>query len=288
MKLQYIAAAVALAAAAGSANAAMERGTNGNGSLVLIAFDKKGGTTTAGMFDLGLSVNDLVGTDATSNGTLVDTSSLQNANIVWDFRANTISVNNVVTSFGGSNDWTAAWDKLLANVDMADLQFVVTGFDNLGVGAKKRAIVTGVSDPTAQQLANNGTQASGLHQVAGASNDIFSPQNTLGTHATAANGAYTFISADGSATRANGYAMAGDGFANNWRNFNLLSGETDAGTEASLWLVDGLANERKFNTVNLNVAAGQLVMGAVPEPSTYALMFAGLVVAGVVARRRAA
>ena len=61
MKLQYIAAAVALATGMGAANAALERGSNGNGSLIMIAYDNRGGTTTAGVFDLGLSINDLIG-----------------------------------------------------------------------------------------------------------------------------------------------------------------------------------------------------------------------------------
>lgn len=288
MKLQYIAAAVALAAAAGSANAAMERGSNGNGSLVLIAYDNIGGTTTAGVFDLGLSIDDVIG--ATGNGTAVAANTLENAHIVWDFAGNSITVNGAVTSFGGNNDWTAAWNTLLANSDAADLRFVVTGFDTTGIGANKRSIVTGVAEPTAQQLNNNTTQSNNVQQIAG-SFDIFTPINARGTHTSAANGAYTFTSADGATVRSNGYAMAGDAFATNWRQGNLLNGETFAGTEATLWVIDTLAKERKFNTVNLNVAAGQLVMGvapAVPEPSTYALMFAGLVVAGVVARRRAA
>lgn len=284
MKLQYIAAAVALAAA-GTANAAMERGSNGNGSLILIAYDNIGGTTTAGVFDLGLSIDDLIG--VTGNGTAVAANTLENAHIVWDFAGNSITVNGAVTSFGGTNNWTAAWNTLLANSDAADLRFVVTGFDTTGIGANKRSIVTGVAEPTAQMLNNNTTQANNTQQIAG-SFDIFSPINGKGTHGSAANGAYTFTSADGATTRANGYAMADDGFAYNWRTGNLLNGETFAGTEATLWVLDGLAKERKFNTVNLNVAGGQLVMGAVPEPSTYALMFAGLVVAGVVARRRAA
>lgn len=282
MKLHHIAAVVALATA-GVAHASMERGSNGNGSLVLIAYDKLGGTTTAGMFDLGLSVNDLIG--ATGNGSTVAANTLENANIVWDFNANTIKVNGVVTSFGGSNDWTAAWNTLLGNVDMADLQFVVTAFDTTGVGANKRSIVTGEANP--ETLFTDNAVSTNLQQVAG-TNDIFSPVNTKGTHATAANGAYTFTAADGATTRANGYAMAGDGFANNWRNFNSLKGETFAGTESYLWVVDGLSAERRLGAVNLNVSAGQLVMGAVPEPTTYALALTGLVAAGFVARRRRA
>lgn len=285
MKLHHIAAVVALAAA-GTAHATMERGSNGNGSLVLIAYDKLGGTTTAGMFDLGLSVNDLIG--ATGNGNTLAANTLENAHIVWDFKGNTITVNGTVTSFGGTNDWTAAWDTLLGNVDMADLQFVVTGFDTTGISQNKRSIVTGEAVP--DTLITSTTAATNLQQVAG-TNDIFTPNNSRGTHTTAANGAYTFTSADGAPSRANAYAMAGDGFANNWRNFNSMKGETFAGDETYLWVVDGLAKSRRLGSMNLDVAGGQLVMNvpaAVPEPSSYALALTGLVAAGFVARRRRA
>lgn len=287
MKLQYIAAAVALATGMGAAHAGMERGSNGNGSLIMIAYDNRGGTTTAGVFDLGLSVNDLIG--ATGNGTAIDATSLSEtvSTMKWDFINNTITLDGTITSFGGTNNWTAAWNTLLANSDAADLRFVVTGFDTTGIGANKRSIVTGVKDPLPSQLFNSTTPATNVQQIAG-TNDIFTPVNSRGTHASAANGAYTFTAADGATTRANGYAMAGDGFANNWRNFNNLGGETFATASTYLWVVDGLAAERILSyEVSLNVADGTLV-AAVPEPSTYALMVAGLAVAGIAARRRKA
>jgi hypothetical protein len=288
MKLQYIAAAVALATGMGAAHAGLERGSNGNGSLIMIAYDNRGGTTTAGVFDLGLSVNDLIG--ATGNGTAIDAASLSEtvSEMKWDFINNTITLDGTVTSFGGTNNWTAAWNTLLANSDAADLRFVVTGFDTTGAGAAKRSIVTGVKDPLPSQLFNSPAAASNVQQIAVGNNDIFTPQNSRGTHATAANGAYTFTAADGATTRANGYAMAGDGFGYNWRNFNNLGGETFATASTYLWAVDGTAAERILRyEVSLNVADGTLV-AAVPEPSTYALMVAGLAVAGIAARRRKA
>lgn len=290
MKLQHIAAAVALVAA-GTANAAIA--TGGNGSLVMIAYDKLGGTTTAGVFDLGLTMDDLIG--STGNGSGISATSLAGtaANLSWNFNTNTLSINGVASTTYGNNDWTAAWNRLLANSDAADLQYVVTAFDTLGVGPSKRSIVTGTPGSS---FVFNTTTASGLQQIAGGQgSDIFTPIANKGTVASAANGAYTFIAADGVADRATGYAMAGDGFGDNWRNFNGLNGETFAGNTTALYVVDGAAKKFQLGgSLALNAATGVLSFGvstvtpAVPEPSTYALMVAGLAVVGAVARRRRA
>jgi len=289
MKLQHIAAAALALTAFGSANAAIA--TGGNGSMVLIAYDKTGGTTTAGVFDLGLTLDQFVG--STGNGAALAAGSLAstaNTNIVWDFNANTIKLNGATTTAYGNNNWTSAWNTLLANVDMADLQFVVTAFDTVGIGSNLRSLVTGVGTPTPAQLNNNTTQASNLQVIAAnKAGDIFTPIANKGTIGSADNGAYTFTAADGAAGRANGYAMAGDAFGNEWGNNNLLKGETFAGTATYLWLVDGTAKEsRALYEVNLNAATGQLIYGAVPEPTTYALLVTGLAVVGAAARRRRA
>lgn len=284
MKLQHIAAAVALVAA-GTANAAIA--TGGNGSLVLIAYDKAGGTTTAGVFDLGLTLDDLVG--AAGNGTTGPTATSLaglGQGLQWNFLNNTITVGGVVTSFGGSNDWTAAWNTLLANSDAADLSFVVTAFDSVGYGAQVRSLVTG--KPNAPQTFT-ATQAMNLTAIAGGkANDIFTPIANKGTIASAANGAYTFTAADGATTRANGYAMAGDGFANEWRTANQLQGETNASSFTSLYIVDGAGKKFELEgTLSLSAANGTLTL-AVPEPTTYALLVTGLAVVGAAARRRRA
>lgn len=297
MKLQHIAAAVALVAA-GAANATMA--TGGNGSLVLIAYDKSpvgSFNNVAGVFDLGITLDDLIG--STGNGTAA-AAGLHTSNLSWDLDSNTFSINGVASTAYGANSWADAWATLTANVDAANFSYVVTAFDTVGFGAAVRSIVTGKVDSTANF---NTTQAVSMNAIAGGkANDIFAPLNTRGTNPTVANGAYTFTTADGAATRGNGYAMAGDGFGNEWRSNNVLQGETLASNTTGLYVVDGAAKKLRLGAgtegnglVALNAATGTLsytvslpVTPAIPEPSTYALVIAGLAVAGVAARRRRA
>lgn len=297
MKLQHIAAAVALVAA-GAANAAIA--TGGNGSLVLIAYDKSATgdfNNVAGLFDLGITMDDLIG--STGNGTAA-AAGLHTSNLSWDLDSNTFSVNGTASTAYGANSWAAAWDTLMANSDASDLRYVVTAFDTTGFGAAQRSIVTGLVSSTNNF---NTTNASNLQAIAGGkANDIFLPTATKGTIGSVANGAYTFTTADGAASRANGYAMAGDAFGNEWRSNNVLQGETLASNTTGLYVVDGAAKKLRLGAgtagnglVALNVATGTLsytvslpVTPAVPEPSTYALAIAGLAIAGVAARRRRA
>jgi PEP-CTERM motif len=292
MKLKHIAAAMALIAT-GAANAAIA--TGGNGSLVLIAYDKNptgSFNNVAGVFDLGVTLDDMVG--ATGNGTALATG-LHTSNLSWDLDSNTFSINGVASTAYGANSWAAAWATLTANVDAANFSYVVTAFDTVGFGAAVRSIVTGKVDSTANF---NTTQAVSMNAIAGGkANDIFAPLVNKGTNATVANGAYTFTTADGAATRANGYAMAGDGFGNEWRSNNVLQGETLVGNTTGLYVVDGAAKKLRLGAgtpgnglVALDVATGTLsyTVTAVPEPTTYALVIAGLAVCGFAARRRAA
>jgi len=284
MKLQHIAAAVLALTAFGSANAAIA--TGGNGSLVLIAYDKNptgSFATTAGVFDLGLTMDDLIG--STGNGTAVANTAAMQGGVKWDLVNNTITVGTTVTSFGGTNDWTAAWSRLLANTDANQLSFVVTAFDTVGFGAANRSLITGKANSTATFT---GTNATGVQAIAGGkNNDIFTPIVNKGTIASAANGAYTFIAADATPSRVNGYAMAGDAFGNEWRSNNSLIGETLASDTTSLYIVDGLGKRLELGTLSLSAANGTLTL-AVPEPTTYALLVTGLAVVGAVARRRRA
>lgn len=295
MKLKHIAAAaaaVALASAGMSAQAAYSLDT-GNQSLLLVAYDVAGGTTTSGIFDLGLTLDDFSGasTGAGFVGTTFanDTSS----SIVWDFNANTISVNGAVSTAYGGNDWTAAWNTLLANSDAADLRFVMTAIDLTGFGSNSRAWITGNQNPTTAQLGlQDSTNFAAIkNSGVGQAKDVTLSTRSRGTHPTADNGAYTFTAADGATTLNNGFVMAPDGLRNNWFNAAKLGTDHKPGDDVALWLLGNGVEIKALNTISLNAATGQLVYGTpsvVPEPGTYALMFGGLAAVGALVRRRRA
>lgn len=292
MKLQHIAAALALVAT-GAANAAIQSGTNGDGSLFLIAFDNQNGTTTSGMFDLGYTLSSFAG--ATGNGSTSSTLgalAAPNTTVVWNFLTNTVTFNGASVTTLGSNSWASAYNTLIANADAGEIQYVVGANDTTGFGANKRSLISGSVDASDQQLTSqNATNTSTLALIS-TTNDLFTPIANKGTIGSADNGAYTFTSADGATTRSNGYVMAGDGFGNNWRNANKLGGTVYAGEENGLWLADGNGNEQLLGRLVFSTATGTLtftnVVPSVPEPSTYAMALLGLGVVGLMARRRRA
>ncbi len=305
MKLQHIAAAVALAVT-GTANAAIDNFTTGNGSLFLVAYDNAGGsfTQTASLFDLGFNLNDIAG--ATGNGTTGASGSLltggqYGSTVVWNFNTNTVTVNGTVQNIG-TNDWSGNFAKLVANSDAGQIKWTVGGGDNTGILGDARYLITG--QPTAAQLTNqNGSNSANLSGT----NTLFGATIiNKGTLSTADNGGWTFAAAvDGAATAANGYVIDSTIFGINWKTRNLLGNAIVLdGAQQNLWLADASGAEKRVGdaletvpgflnnstTLVFNAAAGTLTMStpAVPEPSTYAMALIGLALAGVVARRRRA
>lgn len=303
MKLQHIAAAVALAAA-GTANAAIDNFTTGNGSFFLVAYDNAGGsfTQTASLFDLGFNLDDIAG--AAGNGTTGALGTLAQAgtNVVWNFNTNTVTVNGALQSLG-TNAWSDAFSKLVANSDAGQIKWVVGAGDNTGIQANARYLITG--QPTASALTTqSATNSTNLTQ----SNTLFgSTIINKGTLSTADNGGWTFSGAvDGAANATNGYVLDTTVFSPNWKGKNMLTTPfVGDGAQQNLWLADATGAEKRVGdlgelapgylnnstTLVFNAAAGTLTMStpaAVPEPSSYALALVGLALAGVAARRRRA
>ncbi|MEY4429928.1 MAG: hypothetical protein RLZZ182_2617 [Pseudomonadota bacterium] len=325
MKLQHIALAVALAAA-GSAHATVDRFSSGNGSLFMIAFDNAGGSfnTTSSIYDLGVNLDDFYAgaLGVYTQGTLAQ----NNTKVVWDFGANTLSINGTVQT-GKTNAWNVAFDKLLANSDAGQIKWTIGAGDSVGNGTSVRYLVSG--QPTATNLSTGQTSANtnSMSLVDGMWVGL-EANGGKGTMVSADNGAFTVNpTADGvSATTANGYVIATSGFATNWQGKDQVLKSITTETKNNLWLLNGLGNEVQIanytpaagetitNAANLinspaspagsysgtfaidwqaktltwETAAVQAPVPTVPEPETYGLAAVGALLAGVVARRRRA
>ncbi len=304
MKLQHIAAAVALVAA-GAANATIADIQSGNSSLFLIAYDNANGnfTTTSSLLDLGYVLTDF------TTGGLAGT----NNKIVWDFGNNTIVRNGSLVSSLGTNAWDVAFDKLVANSDAGEIKWLVGAGDKVGAAAALNYLTTGT--PTAGQLTSQtSTSTTGMGLV----NDMYASLTTgagKGTLNSAGNGGFTFAAADGlAANRTNGYIVDSTAFGTNWKGNNAATSSVITGSQNNFWLYQGNGTETRLGnytlaagetllngasllnntgTMTFNVAAKTLTwetaaVTAVPEASSYALALTGLVLAGMAARRRRA
>ena len=303
MKLQHIAAAVALAAA-GTANAAVDNFATGNGSFFLVAYDTTG-AKTASLFDLGFNLNDFAGTGTgatAANGTLA----AAGTKVVWDLANNTVTVNGSIANTG-VNAWSAALSKLVGNADAGDIRWLVGAGDSVGSPQNQRFLLTGQATTADQSSTNSAALISSDTLFSGS----ITSKGTL-NQAGIDNGGWTFSEAtDGSATAANGYIFDSTIFSADWKARNKLSSATVLdGAKQNLWLVQAAGAELAITsdpvvaapnnsadllnnrgTLRFNSQAGTLTWetpSAIPEPSTYGMALIGLALAGVAARRRRA
>lgn len=288
MKLQKIAAVVALLAA-GAANAAVAQfdgvSTIGNGSLIMVMADTTGTTTQGLTVDLGFNYSDF------ANGGILSQS---NQTVVWDFAANTISVNGSILG-GVTNDWADQFAIFAANSDAAETKWAVIS------GAQKGTAVNGfltTGQPTATQLTQQTSAVTanmGLVSV-----PLLKNAQAKGTLASADNGAYAMASTDNAYVGTAYSVTTVKGWKNNikWDTWNVDGATTNFyqvnanGTESIVFdgtpqggVAAGLMNGFGTFTKTGNTLVWTT---AVPEPESYALALVGLAAAGFVARRRAA
>jgi PEP-CTERM motif len=137
-QLKALAAAMVLAAAV-PAQAALDLGTTGNGSMTIAVFDRV--ANVSALFDLGKNYSDfsVIGTSfADSN---VDA---EGVNFSWDLT---------------SGDYATAWSTFAGLTNSANWQFAVLGGDNAGSGAGNRGLISTLNQPAVTAITTNPLQA---------------------------------------------------------------------------------------------------------------------------------
>jgi len=272
--LKSVASGVALAIAAGAAHATMTDVTAAApGDVLLVVYDaSNANTATSGISyieDLGITQSQLL---AITSGTS--------------------------QTFAGDSNFTAFLAADAAATKKISYGLVTV--DTSGVGSIVSSAVS--STNTWSQVGTSTDLPNAYTALNTASSLPFVPTvgtNTLGTGAIGAQGS---VVASGSATNANDqdYLFATGGFG------SKFTGSTGATTALASTVLDvyqynvpstAFASGIHLGYLNFNATTGALVytagvqnppVGAVPEPGTWALMVAGLLTVGAIARRRSA
>lgn len=280
LKLKLMAAAVALVATSGAAQAAIANSTSGNGSLVLFAYDTVANTTA--MFDLGVQMDSFLPAAMSAGGS-----------ITWNLGSSSVAGTGAYASFSSALNYGSTF----ANFSPAtSVKWGVIALDQTGTAAGDDRYLSTSKD--AMGIVNNVTKS---NLVAFSGVDSFlNAQNNAAGHTNFANGASlnTDLTATGGALSSNALHQNGFGSTDKWLAKSQHVATNVAGTAMNFYMLDtggALSTARVTQFGNANGAAtflyddtaGTLTYAApVPEPSEYALMLAGLGMIGFIARRR--
>jgi hypothetical protein len=285
---RVIAAAVAFAASgAAVAQSSLTRmGPGNNGSMTFLGLDAVSGVSI--LMDLSYNINDFLPTLAINN---------PNTTIQWDFRNNTLKVNGATQSgtFRWDNPFSAFDDAATGSVQWA----VISGDSQSG----QRYLTTG--SPTQNQLDTLSLQ---LSSGMGIANNLYAANESLGTHNltnfpdTTAGG--SFVTSSNNNAYVGGSNFGTQGRWGNNLTWNAFSTEGQSNRFQFINVAPRTTGSQQptittygFPNINNVVATGPVSVFTyddgvltwttpVPEPSTYAMLLAGLAVVGFVARRR--
>lgn len=249
--LKTLAAAVALAVAAGSASAAIDIGQTGNGELFFSAWDGQ----TSYNFDMGMTIS----------GYLAEFNTSGKVNLEWK----------------EDKGFSSSYQSWLGTADTAKLQWSVLALD--GTSTFRILSTVDGSLPANNNQGNNLASAltSAQSYVANV-NGVIGTNSSLVTTSTSANTYagkigpkfFNTFNFDTAGSVANNSYASGLGF-----EATSFKSTTAAGTNVA-YVDEGVAVRAWVDGNNT------LHIAAVPEPSEYALLLAGLGLMGVVARRR--
>jgi len=276
LKMKLMAAAVALAASAGAHAAtagSMDNFQSGNSSLAFIALDSVGSPISM-MMDLDFNLNSFLPAAMSAPGTTIQ----------WNFGANTLTVNGVLSGSTQTN-WSGALSSFNALAQTTETQWGVIAGDS----ATTRYLTTVVAG-TPIGTVDNTTKGNltGFAAVDLMVNNQGNAQQLAGTNGSTAS------SGDGYVGQTYGFGTTA---SRGWQNKIATGVDTlaDVGNNADFYMYDttspggGTAPAKaSLYAGTFNYAAGVLTysVAAVPEPSEYALMLAGLGMIGFMARRR--
>jgi len=265
------------------AQARLADSSNSVGSFAFLAIDSTG-TPTSMVVDLGFTLdgNEVVANGFSTNSLLALVST--GHKVQWNFAANTLKIDNGPAQ-AGNFAYSAPYAFFQANAQVSETRWAVIAAT--AEGYPNFFLSTGA--PSARQLVNQTADANvGLIQgmaVYGASNNARAADGPIvTTQAAGITGANAVV---GLTTARSGYLGNGGVFGpgGNWQGNLAWSAYTPEGAsnKSFLYAMDDTVDGAVKQNLKFSYSAG--VLTAVPEPTTYALMGAGLLALALLRRR---